>query len=299
MADKLEALARLARELWEATDLDDRIALALAGLQRAFAYEHSMLLVPSDDGAHLMMLACHGYPGGVGASVPVGKGVIGTCAERRVGIRINHVQRELDIFQRVHEPAAKHAEIPFPGIADAQSLLCVPASIEGRLCLVLYVEDAKRGRFVADDSHVLEVVANLLSGAIRDAADEGESASEGLEPEPPKAAATLSVRYYPADGSVFFNDDYVIKSLPGRILFKLLKAQKETGRREFSKKELRLDETLGLPPVRDNLDTRLILLRGRLAERFPYVQIAPVGRGRFSLTVDRPFSLVEASAKYP
>src|SRR6185503_101855 len=103
---------RLARELWEATDLDDRIALALAGLQRAFAYEHSMLLVPSDDGAHLMMLACHGYPGGVGASVPVGKGVIGTCAERSVGIRINHVRRELDIFQRVHEPAAKHAEIP-------------------------------------------------------------------------------------------------------------------------------------------------------------------------------------------
>jgi hypothetical protein len=109
----------------------------------------------------------------------------------------------------------------------------------------------------------------------------------------------LRVRYYAADGSVFFDDEYVIKSLPGRLLFKLLQAKRDEGRDEFTKKELRLDPALQLPAVRDNLDTRLILLRRRLAERFPCVQLEPVGRGRFKLLIARPFELVAVTASYP
>jgi len=83
------------------------------------------------------------------------------------------------------------------------------------------------------------------------------------------------------------------------LLFKLLQARRDSGRQEFTKKELRLDAGLKLPAVRDNLDTRLILLRRRLAERFPFVQLVPVGRGRFRMDVDRPFELVAVSVSYP
>jgi adenylate cyclase len=293
----LEALAKLSMDLASTTDLDSRIGTILESLSRHLGYDHAMLLVPADDKGHVVMLACHGYDGGVGAMVPIGQGVIGVCAERRRAMRINNVAREISMVQAFQEaPGPWH--IPFPGLADVSSQIAVPAVAEDKLVAVLYAEDTRPGRFMADDAHALQVVANMLAAAIRDGADEADPAAP-VESPGPNVGRLLRVRFYESDGSVFFDDEYVIKSLPGRILYRLLKARKETGRQEFTNKELRLDDTLPLPPVRDNLDTRLILLRRRLAERFAFVRLESVGRGRFCLRIERPFELIEAKASYP
>ena len=43
---------------------------------------------------------------------------------------------------------------------------------------------------------------------------------------------------------VFFNDDYVIKGVAGAILWRLIRTWVDTGRQDFSNRELRLDTSL-------------------------------------------------------
>ena len=117
-------------------------------------------------------------------------------------------------------------------------------------------------------------------------------------PKPPAAtvppgAARVIVRHFAADDSVFLGDEYLIKGVAGAILASLVRAHVRDERVDFTNRELRLDASLKLPDLGDNLEARLVLLQRRLAERSPHLRIEKTGRGRFRLRVDGTVSLVE------
>jgi hypothetical protein len=187
------------------------------------------------------------------------------------------------------------AEIPLPGLPDAESQLALPLVLEDRLLGVLAIES--RNPLACAEWHeaFLSVLANQIAIGI-DRLSEAEEEPAPAEPCPapaPAAGPARSFVYYGNDDCVFVDGEYLVRNVPAKILWKLLNEHARTGRREFTNRELRLDPSLGLPAVKDNLESRLILLKKRLEERAAGVRIVPVRRGRFALEVTGALALEE------
>jgi hypothetical protein len=103
------------------------------------------------------------------------------------------------------------------------------------------------------------------------------------------------IRRFAANDSVFIDNEYLIKGVAGAILWKLVREHAAGRRSDFTNRELRLDSSLHLPDISDNLEARLILLARRLEERAPFMRITKTGRGRFRLDVSRPLQLAEGN----
>jgi hypothetical protein len=170
----------------------------------------------------------------------------------------------------------------------------VPIVVGAELVGVLYVESPEDLRFGYDDEDALVAIAAQLGVAmerLREGTDAQEAATPVPEPRAPAGGAPAVIRHYAENDSVFIDDDYLIKGVAGAIFWKLMRDHVGARRTEFTNRELRLDPTLRLPDVSDNLEARLILLARRLAERCPFLRIEKTGRGRFRLNVERPVEL--------
>jgi predicted pyridoxine 5'-phosphate oxidase superfamily flavin-nucleotide-binding protein len=298
-----ELLAELTRRVSRSPDLDTLVGTAVDGLADLFGYDHCILLLADEAGERLYTIASHGYDEqGVGSEVVIGEGVVGMAASRCRAIRVGNLHQMTKYGGTVRrsigelEGEAPGRDIPLPGLPLAHSQLAVPAQALGELVGVLVVESDSSVAFDEADQHRLEIVATMLAGAIeiaraRARADTTEAPDRGALGAGDATAAATSVRYFPVDGSVFLDGDYLIKGVAGRILWALLGAHAADGRTEFTNREVRLDPSLELPELRDNFESRLILLKRRLDERAAPVRVEKTGRGRFRLVVDSPLAL--------
>ena len=87
------------------------------------------------------------------------------------------------------------------------------------------------------------------------------AAAPAAAPVPSAATTTFRVVHHGFDDSVFIDNGYVIRGVAGRLLVYLLRRHLAEGRLEFSNREIRLAPELRLPDFKDNLETRLLLLR--------------------------------------
>jgi adenylate cyclase len=295
----LKAMQDLAQRIQEADCLEKLVDSILEGLDHSFGFRHSMILVPGEEPGVLVTIATRGYPqNGAGAEVRYGEGIAGLVAEARQPIRISGLLRGILYAYAMHQaeahpdPERERRRIPMPALANPESQLGVPLLVRGELVGVLCLESEVRYRFHEEDKASLELLGNYLAIAIQNVQLQDASLVPAETPVVARAESSATngrrhdLVYYAGDEVIMVDGEYLIRSLPARILWRLLTTRHTSGRDEFTNRELRLDKSLNLPEWKDNLESRLILLRRRLEQKCPDIRIVPTGRGRFRLAVD-------------
>ena len=305
----VRALQDLAGRIQCADSLESLVDSILAALDESLGFHNSMILVPSEQEGVLVTIATRGYSeNGAGAEVRVGEGIAGMVAEARQPIRISGLMRGMLYAlataraARDPDPVREARRIPLPGLPNPESQLGIPLLVRGELVGVLCLESAVPYRFHEEDKASIELLGSYLAIAIQNiqlqerSADPPEPVSESpplaaAGNRPASAAAVHTATYYAGDECLLVDGDYLIRGLPAKILWRLLTTREATGRTEFTNRELRLDKSLGLPEWKDNLESRLLLLRRRLEQKWPAVRVVPRCRGRFALEVAAPVRL--------
>ncbi|HVK87469.1 MAG TPA: GAF domain-containing protein [Kofleriaceae bacterium] len=298
---ELRGLQMVSERVNRACDLETLLSSALAALDEVFGFSHGMILVPDDTGQRLITLASHGYgDDGIGAEVKLGEGLIGVVAQTRRLLRISAVESALHYGRAIRAEVQASggtltAEIPLSGLPDAQSQMAIPLIMQDRFIGVLALECKDTLTFEQWHEAFLQVLANQIAGGIDRMSDDDDEPEEPepTAPAPETTARSHSFLYYRNDDCVFVDGEYLIRNVPGKILWKILRAYETEGRTEFSNRELRLDPSLGLPAFKDNLESRLILLRKRLEQKCPDIKLVPTKRGRFALSVSSKLALAE------
>jgi adenylate cyclase len=311
----IRAMQDLVERIHRAEGLEQLLDAILASLETSFGFTHAMILVPHDDDRLLVTIASRGYEvSGVGAEVRVGvgDGIVGMVAEARKPIRISGLLREMLYASAVRDRAREQGLCPddrriaLPGLKNPESQLGVPLLVRGELVGVLLIESETPYRFHEEDKASIELLGSYVAVAMQhmQLQERIDVVPESATPPTPIAAAPPAVTspaerprrdvvFYQADECILIDGEYLIRSLPAKILWKLLRANEADGRVGFTNRELRLDKSLQLPEWRDNLESRLLLLRRRLEQKGAGIRLVPRARGRFALELHCHVTLVE------
>ncbi|WP_436048397.1 GAF domain-containing protein [Rhizobium leguminosarum] len=290
--NRLIAAAKIADAIAAEADADGIIDAMLEGLRTEFGFEHGLLLQLDEGRNQLITIGSIGYaPSGIGSDIPVDEGVIGAAAAGRRLVKLSDMSRIRRFGAAVRDSSAdenRTRAIPLPGMPDAMSQIAVPLIAAGSIRGVLFLESRDRIAFTGEDEAALSVIARQAAMAL------ALSEKLSLETEPqqlvraelPTSEKTVQVVHHRFDDSVFVDGDYVIKGVAGRLLASMLEQHQESGRVEFTNREIRLDAALKLPDFKDNLETRLLLLRRRLDEKRLPIRLSRLGRGRIGLLIE-------------
>lgn len=275
----LQAVARVVERLSRQFDIDGLVRASLNGLRQDLAMRHVIYLQLDEASGRLTVIGSRGYAA-LGAGSVFDGGIIGMAAATGRAIRIDSMHDDL----RLNQPGFR---LSTPALGDAQSRIAVPVPVNGRVRGVLLTESPERMAFCSDDEFGMSIIASQV-GSMQ-AALEALQGAEQTETPPgwalPSEGARTPVLYYAYDDSIFIDGQYVIKGIAGRLLHYMITQYQVLGRSEFSNKEIRLETMLRLPTMKDNLETRLILLRRRLETRKFPVRLVAAGRGRVTLQV--------------
>jgi adenylate cyclase len=266
--DPLVLLEQFARRLERPTSHEEATREVIDALEDLFGFRYAALIAPGD--------------------IEAGTGLIGTAASRRRVIVTANLARARSMAAAVNDgdDLGGAPEVGLMGPAEARSAAAVPLVVGKVVLGVLYLESVEPSAFGGPTEGLLRIIGAHAAAAL---------AARGAPAKPlaPDGEPPIELVYYEADDTVLCDSAYIVKGAPGRILWSMLKAHAESGRTQFTNRELRLDASIGLPAGNDNLEARLLVLRRRLADIDCGVTLERVGRGRLELGLERQAELTE------
>ena len=288
----LPALAAITERIGAQTEAEGVIDALLCGVCKELRFEHAIVLLGDGTRDVLTTIASLGYErSGVGSEVPLDEGLIGTAAAAARTVKVNDVSRIRRFGAAIEATSSdenRTRTIALPGLPDALSQIAVPLVAQGKMRGVLFVESRERLAFSQTHAVALEMIAAQAAAALalcEIAASEPPDDDRTSTPAP-RPGKAIHVTHHRFDDSVFIDNVYVIKGVAGRLLMFMLESHLDEGRHEFTNREMRLSESLRLPEIKDNLETRLLLLRRRLDEKALGVRLIHVARGQVRLEIE-------------
>ncbi|MBX3538572.1 MAG: GAF domain-containing protein [Chelatococcus sp.] len=289
----LPALSQAIKLIEQQAEAGEIIDSLLRGVRSVLGYSNALVLIRDNHRGCLMTTGSIGYaPSGLGSEIAGGDGLIGAAVTSGQTIKVSDMSR----VRRFGEAIGREAEaventtrtVAFPQLPTAMSQIAIPMAVRGTVTGVLFVESEMRLAFREEDEAALDILAGQAASALR--ANELEAAaaeprSAAAQPDAAPAGGEIRVTHHRFDDSIFVDGTYIVKGVAGTLLRLMLEWHLKERRSEFTNREMRLAAGARLPEIKDNLETRLLLLRRRLEEKQAPIQITRVGRGRVRLEV--------------
>jgi adenylate cyclase len=169
--DEIAILTRVALELSGMLELGALLEKILEAMDGVFGFRHSMVLLRDPIRDVLVVAASRGYAeSGVGAEVPIGKGVIGVVGKRKKLMRMGGLSLQRDYVQAAGQRANVDAKaVVLPGLQSPASVVAVPLVKRDELIGVFYVESTSMAVFEDRDQSLIEAIASQAAVAIENA----------------------------------------------------------------------------------------------------------------------------------
>lgn len=296
----LPALAAAIRLIEHQVEAGDVIDSLLASVGSVLGYSHALVLIADSNRNCFVTTGSTGYErSGLSSEVTGTEGLIGAAAASRRAVKVSDMSRvrrfgvAITTEAAISEDAARL--VAFPELPAAMSQIAVPMVTNDEVMGVLFVESAERMAFRDEDEAALEMLAREAAralGTTERLADTATPAVASLTANRVVCGGEAQVTYYRADDSIFIDGTYVVKGIAGALLHLMIEKHLTDGQCEFSNRELRLALAPRMPDIKDNLETRLLLLRRRLEEKQMPVQIIRIGRGRLRMDLASPIVLL-------
>lgn len=284
-------------------EAEEIIESLLRHVQQVLGFGHALVLIQDSHRDHLVTTGSQGYERtGLGSEVMRGEGLIGAAAASGQSIKVSDMSRVRRFGEAIIDAEGTESatrSIALPHLPTTMSQIAVPLIARGVVTGVLFVESTERMTFRAQDEAALEILAGAAANALAAnalAANDGEVASaeqtrDAQSVEASVGGRSIRVVHHQLDNSVFVDGTYIVKGIAGALLRLMLEWRAKDGRTEFTNREMRLALGTKMPEIKDNLETRLLLLRRRLEEKHAPIQIIRTARGRVRLEAGGPIVL--------